>query len=110
MQDAKRMLADIFGCQMEDIEELLNTNVDMSDFFDDNLSWISPSYGDVLEGTFERFEHRHGLTKGRDIDIRFNPLRIYAIKNLDSQIREEFEHLFNMQAEELDEEMIEQYE
>lgn len=107
MQDAKRMLADIFGCQMKDVEELLNTNIDMCDFFDDNPNWISPSYGDVLEGTFGRFEHRHELTKGQDIDIRYNPLRIYARKNLDEQIKDEFEHLFNMQAEELDEEMIE---
>lgn len=109
MQDAKIMLMDILGCQMEDIEELLNTNINMSDFFDDNLNWISPSYGEILAGTFEQFKCHYGLSK-EDIDIKYNPLRIYVSKNLDSQIKAEFEHLFNMQAEEINEEMIGQYE
>lgn len=102
------VLSDILNCGRRNIEELFDSenNIEVGNiikYYVEELGCL-PDWNSVYREAMFKFASEHNLEIGVDVDIYTNgclDTHIYARKDLDEEIIEEMEKLFNMNVETL---------
>lgn len=99
------VMSDLLNCGQWDIEELFdsNNNIEVGQIVKEYVKVCGnlPDWNKVYKEAFFDFAYEHNLKIGKDIDIYTNgcmDTHIYVREDLDKDIIEEFENLFNMEA------------
>lgn len=100
------VLSDILGCGIYDVEELFDSenNIEVGDIVKGYVEELGclPDWNTVYYEAMAYFANEHDLEMGKDVDIYTNcclDTHIYVRENLDKDIVEELENLFNMDVE-----------
>lgn len=102
------VLSDILDCGRWDIEDLFDSenNIEVGEIVKEYVENFGklPDANTVYREAMYEFASEHDLEVGVDVDIYTNSCldtHIYARRGLNSEIVEEMENLFNMDAETL---------